>query len=405
MQFSPEISILRSIIPNIGADEKLFFILLAGILKPKEDATYSWTRLKQTAAQTGEILGFTKEASSRSLKRLEEAGLVNVHLEQGIFGRPRKNWFIKPNGWSENSTTLKNFNCPLGIICLDIIHARLRHPKKTSLKNSLLLLALVLASEADETGVVTSSHSKLSQLSGVPKLQMTRRLQQLRACDFIQESIPGLVQGDFLGRVNSIHYLNFKHELFFGTGIVAEQLLLSINGSSETEQILSTFGFPNPHDRLSSADDAAKEKIGLKRTKISPGSWEQNALNTMKNITSRRYVQCGIERYAAKLLINKAKIFTTSLWRIQEDISHSEFVILLLNTQEVPNRNDSSKALMFYRLCADLEELSHSLAEKCIYKIPGSIKKTLDPRKDVYRILPSDMSDRKVVKLEMISKE
>ena len=141
----------------------------------------------------------------------------------------------------------------------------------------------------------------------------------------------------------------------------------------------------------------------MKRTRLSPGSWEQNAPDFLKRPAAKRYAQFVIERNAAKLLADPNSILSASEWRDAQDQATRDFVDELTRGQTSKTHRDAENDRMFYSLCADLEELSHQLASLCL-KV-GKLRKRPSPVGTppvTYRILPSGTDERTEIRLEQI---
>ncbi|PAU77700.1 hypothetical protein CK501_14670 [Halovibrio salipaludis] len=406
MIINPRISVIHSRIPFLKADEKLLLILVVGMLEPRLEIS-RWNVLTDSAPQLAKRLGFSKELAFSCFRKLEESGIVEAVFDQGRVGRPRKFRAVVPRSWDDGETLLRTRKSCLNAICFNLIESRLMEPNSFPLKNSLLMLTLALLAESDDTGVVAqSSHSDLSKLTGIPKAQISRRLRQLKTAGVIAENIPGLLAGSFLGQANSIHYLNLEHPVLTGAGM--ESHPLPIKGRAieqpEIDQILKRRGAPGPDDRLSSAEKAAKEDpIPRKVSAISPESWEENAGDALNHEPSKRYLQAAIERHAAKLIGNPLSIMPKGLWREQQDVAANEFIETLLGPAYSAAKVDSTHTRMFYRLCADLEELAHHLADTCLKKRSELERTKRDSPDSHYRILPSGHLKRPTLRLERVT--
>lgn len=404
MQHSPELAVLHSNLPSLKPEEKLFLVLLLALLKPSADGSGEWRVFECSSVEAGQKLGFSKEASLKSIKKLREAGMVKEVLEQGLIGRPKKYWAINPGSWQDEASLYELRRSVMGPICVRAIQARLHKPAQAVLKNSLLMLALALLSKADSSGIVVSSHDELRRITGIPKSQVARRLEQLRGAHFLADSVPGLVDGEFLGHVRSVHYINLKHALFKETGVFTEDFTFSTRSIPEMEQLCLSLPNSNWNDRLSSATQAYTGDVTFKNTRISPGSWKENAMAAIERPASKNYIQSAIERYAANLLDEPNSLMTYSQWRNQTDSARTEFVGLLLGTTRPPSRSRDPETQMFYQLCTDLEELSHELAIKCYRQIKPIKQPSAYSNFTSYRILPSGANTRSKIRLERITR-
>lgn len=400
---------LQSIIPNLKADEKLFLILVLSTsestINPGEFAL-----IRETGVQLGKRFRFTKEASFRALHKLRDQKLIDEITEQGRIGRPRKVRKLIARSWEGKERNRDVFRAGLINQSYRLISNRLKHPKlaeQTGINNTLFMLLLVLLSKADRSGVVTtSSQAELSEYTGIPRSQVQRRTYQLQELGLIAEIIPGLVEGAILGKPNSIYYLNLDHPILKNTGIRTDPVPIRGKGVSSTEidQVVMKLGHPERNDRLSSAAELAASPLGMKRTQISSGSWEQNAPDFLKRPAAKLYAQCVIERYAAKLISAPTSINSASEWRNAQDRASGDFVHELKGGRTNAMSRNVEDSRMFYSLCADLEELSHQLASQClkIGKLPNR-PSPLGTTPPVYRILPSRTSKRFEIKLERIT--
>jgi DNA-binding Lrp family transcriptional regulator len=399
---------LNSIIPNLKPDEKLFLILM---LFTSESTTSpgSFGSVRENGAQLGTRFRFTKEASFRALHKLRDQGLIEEITEQGRLGRPRKLRKVVAGSWRGDINDQDFFRARLVKQSFNLISNRLKYPKhaaQAGLSNSLFMLLLILLAKADHSGVVsTTSQSKLSEYIGLPKSQMQRRLSQLQELGLITEVVPGLVEGAVLGKPNSIYYLNLNHPILRATGIQAEPIPIQGKGCTTTEmdQLAMKLGHPGLRDRLASAAEHAETPTGIKETRISPGSWEQNAPDLLRRAAAKLYTQSVIERYAAKLLSNPNSILSASEWRNEQDHASEDFVQELTGERPTAVKKSGEYSRMFYSLCADLEELSHQLASLCIRV--GKLPKRASPMSapiTTYRILPSGTGKRSEIRLERI---
>jgi DNA-binding Lrp family transcriptional regulator len=400
---------LYSIVPNLKADEKLFFILMLSISESSMSLG-NLALVRESGVQLGKRFGFTKEASFRALKKLREQGYVDEIMEQGLLGRPRKLRKVVAGSWRSNESNQDLFRARLVTQSFNMINNRLRHPKlaeQAGVSNSLFMLLLILLAKADYSGVVaTTSQSKLSQYTGIPRPQMQRRIYQLQELGLITEIIPGLVEGAVLGKPTSIYYLDLNHPVLRDTGIQAEPISIKGKGCTLTEidELAMKLGHPGLNDRLSSAAQHAATPPGIKKTRISPGSWEQNAPDLLRRPAAKLYTQSVIERYAAKLLSDPNLILSESKWRSAQDHATGDFVQELTGERPTAAKKSGEYSRMFYSLCADLEELSHQLASLCIRvgKLPKRASTVSTPI-TTYRILPSGTGKRSKIRLERIT--
>lgn len=400
---------LNSIIPNLKADEKLFLILMLFISESTTSAG-SFALVRENGIQLGKRLRFTKEASFRALHKLRNEGLIEEITEQGWLGRPRKLRRAVAGSWRGNINNQDFFRARLVKQSFNLISNRLKYPNRAAqagLNNSLFMLLLILLAKADHSGVVsTTSQSKLSEYTGIPRPQMQRRLSQLQELGLITEIVPGLVEGAVLGKPNSIYYLNLNHPTLRATGIQAEPIPIQGKGctSTEMDQLAMKLGHPGSRDRLASAAQHAATPTSIKKTRISPGSWEQNAPDLLWRPAAKLYTQCVIERYAAKLLSDPSSILSESEWRNAQDHASESFVQELTGGRPTAVKKSGEYSRMFYSLCADLEELSHQLASLCIRvgKLPKRAS-TLNTPMTTYRILPSGIGKRSKIRLERIT--
>ena len=400
---------LSSIIPNLKADEKLFLILMLFASESTTSAG-SFESIRENGVQLGKRLRFTKEASFRALHKLRSEGLIEEITEQGRVGRPRKLRKVVAGTWRGDVNNQDFFRARLVKLSFVLISNRLKYPKRAAqagLNNSLFMLLLILLAKADHSGVVsTTSQSKLSEYTGIPRPQMQRRLCQLQEIGLITEIVPGLVEGAVLGKPNSIYYLNLNHTILQATGIQAEPIPIQGNGctSTDIDQLAMKLRHPGLHDRLTSAAQHAATPTGIKKTGISPGSWEQNAPDLLRRPAAKLYTQCVIERYAAKLLSGPSSILSESEWRNAQDHATEDFVQELTGERPTAVKKSGEYSRMFYSLCADLEELSHQLASLCIRvgKLPKRASTVSTPI-TTYRILPSGTGKRSEIRLERIT--
>jgi DNA-binding Lrp family transcriptional regulator len=366
--------------------------------------------VRESGVQLGKRFRFTKEASFRALQKLRDQGYLDEIMEQGRLGRPRKLRKVVAGSWRSNESNQDLFRARLVIQSFNMINNRLKHPKLTEqagMSNSLFMLLLILLANADHSGVVsTTSQTQLSKYTGIPKPQMQRRICQLQELGLISEIIPGLVEGAVLGKPNSIYYLDLNHPVLRGTGIQAEPIPIKGKGctSTEMDQLAMKLGQPGLNDRLESAAQHAATLPGIKKTRISPGSWEQNAPELLRRPAAKLYTQCVIERYAAKLLSDPISILSESEWRNAQDHATENFVQELTGGRPITVKKSDYHIRMLYSLCADLEELSHQLASLCIRM--GNLPKranALGTPITNYRILPSGTDKRSEIRLERIT--
>lgn len=366
--------------------------------------------VRESGVQLGKRFGFTKEASFRALQKLRDQGYLDEIMEQGQLGRPKKLRKVVAGSWRSNESKQNLFRARLVKQSFNMINNRLKHPKLTKqagMSNSLFMLLLILLANADHSGVVsTTSQTKLSKYTGIPKPQMQRRICQLQELGLIIEIIPGLVEGAVLGKSNSIYYLDFNHPVLRSTGIQTESIPIKGKGrtSTEIDQLAMKLGQPGLNDRLASAAQHAAILPSIKKTRISPGSWEQNAPELLRRPAAKLYTQCVIERYAAKLLSVPISILSESEWRNAQDYATENFVQELTGGCPITAQKSDYHIRMFYSLCADLEELSHQLASLCIRmgNLPKRANALSTPITN-YRILPSGTDKRSEIRLERIT--
>lgn len=409
MQIHSSIRCLLSYTPELKADEKLFLIFLLAITEGA-GSLGRFRQIESNGVQLGKRFRFTKTASFRALKKLQQAGIIDELTNQGRVGRPRKLREIVPRSWETGKTNQNVFKAVLSSQCSRLISNRLKHLRlfeQTDSSNALFLLLLVLVGKADQSGVInTASHATLSRYTGIPHQQIQRRINRLQELNIITDVIPGLVEGSFLGKPSSIYYMNFQHPIFKNTGVSVEPIEIKGKGSTSVEinQIAMKLGYPGRNDRLASSAEHAANPHGLKRTAISPGSWEQNAPALLNRPAAKLYTQCVIERYAAKLLGDPNSIRPASEWRNVHDRASDDFIFDLIGKPPNTLKKSDGHKHMFYSLCADLEELSHQLASLCLQKGKvlnrGSI---LDPSITTYRILPSGIGQRSEIRLEQVT--
>lgn len=370
----------------------------------------SFESVRENGVQLGKRFRFTKEASFRALHKLRDQGLIDEITEQGRAGRPRKLRKVVAGSWRSDESNQDFFRAKLVKQSFNLISNRLKYPKRAAqagMSNSLLMLLIILLAKADHSGVVsTTSQSKLSEYTGIPKPQMQRRISQLQELGLITEIVPGLVEGAVLGKRNSIYYLDLNHPILRATGIQAESISIQGKGctSTEMDQLAMKLGQPGLRDRLASAAQHAATPTGIKETRISPGSWEQNAPDLIRRPAAKLYTQCVIERYAAKLLSDPSSILSESEWRNAQDHATESFVQELTGGRTTTAKKSDEYSRMFYSLCADLEELSHQLASLCIRvgKLPKRASTVSTPI-TTYRILPSGTGKRSEIRLERIT--
>lgn len=400
---------LHSPTPDLKADEKLFLILLL-VTTEEPNNSSRFSQIESNGEQLGTRFRFTKTASFRALKKLEQMGMVTTLTDQGRIGRPKKIREIVPGSWETGKTNQNAFKAALSSQCSRLINNRLRDLhlfEQVGSSNALFLLLLVLVGRADQSGVIsTASHATLSHYTGIPLQQIHRRINRLKELNIIAEVIPGLVDGSFLGKPRSIYYLNFQHPIFKNTGISVEPIEIKGKGctSIEINQIAIRLGFPGRNDRLASAQEHFSTPAGLKRTAISPGSWEENAPAIINRPAAKLYTQCVIERYAAKLLSDPNSILSSIQWRNDQDRASGDFMFHLLGGPTRSMKKSKEHLHMFHSLCADLEELSHQLASVCLRmgKLPKR-RSALGTYNTVYRILPSGIEQRSEIRLERIT--
>lgn len=397
-----------SVNPYLKADEKLFFILLLfsseSVLHPGNFAL-----IKENGIQLAKRFRFTKEAAFRALQKLKDQDLLSEITEQGPKGRPKKLRKIGALNWEKWKGESSPFQSGLLGQSFQLISIRLKKPElveQAGMNNTLFMLLLVLLSRADRSGVVaTSSQAKLSEYTGIPRSQVQRRINQLEELGILAGVVPGLVEGAILGKPSSVYFLDLNHPILRETGIRADQIPIRGNGSAQTEinQLATRVGRPGLNDRLASVTHHAATPIGMKRTRLSAGSWEQNAPDFLKRPAAKRYAQFVIERNAAKLLADPNSILSASEWRDAQDHATRDFVDELTRGQTSKTHRDAENDRMFYSLCADLEELSHQLASLCL-KV-GKLPKRPSPVGTppvTYRILPSCTDERTEIRLEQI---
>ncbi|OHY79476.1 helix-turn-helix domain-containing protein [Marinobacter sp. AC-23] len=389
--------------------KSFFFILL---LFASESAIHagSFALIKENGLHLAKRFRFTKEAAFRALHKLMDQELLSEIAEQGPKGRPRKLRKIGSVGWEKGKGERSPFQPRLLKQSLKLISNRLKKPRlveQAGMNNTLFMLLLVLLTRADRSGVVaTSSQADLSKYAGIPRSQVQRRINQLQELGVIAETIPGLVEGAILGKPSSVYFLDLNHPVLRDTGIRTEQISIRGKGCTSTEinQVAMKLGHPGRNDRLASAAQHAATPPGMKRTRISPGSWEQNAPAFLKRPAAKLYTQCVIERYAAKLLSNPISILSESVWRNAQDHATEDFVHELGGGRHTTVTKSHEQRRMFYSLCADLEELSHQLASLCLRmgKLPKRAS-TLNTPNTTYRILPSGTGKRSEIRLERIT--
>jgi len=366
--------------------------------------------IKENGVQLAKRFSFTKEAAFRALHKLKDQELLSEITEQGPKGRPRKLRNIGSMSWEKGSRDRSPFQAGLLEQSFKLISNRLKKPRlveQAGMNNTLFMLLLVMLTRADRSGVVaTSSQAKLSEYAGIPRSQVQRRISQLQELGVIAEIVPGLVEGAILGKPSSIYFLDLNHPVLRDTGIRADQIPIRGKGCASTEinQVAVKLGHPGRNDRLTSVAQNAATPPVMKRTRISPGSWEQNAPDFLKRPAAKLYAQCAIERYAAKLLSNPCSILSVSEWRNAQDHATQDFVHELTGGRTTTVKRSYEDTRMFYSLCADLEELSHQLASLCL-KI-GKLPKNASPMGTppiTYRILPSGIGQRSEIRLERIT--
>lgn len=409
MLTQPAIRCLLSSTPYLKADEKLFFVFLLCVSERVMNPGH-FNLIAESGVQLGKRFGFTKEASFRALQKLRDNGLVEELADQGKLGRPKKLRRVVFGSWESGGTNLEISRATLVQRSHRLLSHRLRygnHNAYSGLNNAVFLLLLILIIKSDCAGIVAEpSHADLSALTGIPRSQVHRRLTQLQELGLIEAIIPGLVDGAILGKPSSIYYLNLRHPLLEATGMSVESIPIQGKGCTSTEinQVAIKLGQPGMNDRLASAAQHAATHLGTKNTRISPGSWEQNALDLLRRPAAKLYTQCVIERYAAKLLSNSNSILSESEWRNAQDYASEVFVQELIGKRSTALKKSDEHSRMLYSLCADLEELSHQLASLCVKmgKLPKRAS-SLNTPNTAYRILPSGTGKRSEIRLERIT--
>jgi predicted transcriptional regulator len=405
----PAIRCLLSRTPYLKPDDKLFFVFVLSLSERALNPGH-FNLIAENGVQLGKRFGFTKEASFRALQKLRDNGLIEELADQGKSGRPRKLRKVVFGRLESGGTNLEVSRATLVQRGARLLSHRLRygnHNAYAGMKNAIFLLLLILIIKSNCAGIVAkASHADLSALTGIPRSQVQRRLTQLQELGLIEAIIPGLVDGSLLGKPCSIYYLNLRHPLLEATGVSVEPLIIKGKGctSPEIDQLAMKLGHPGLRDRLASAAKHAAVPTGIKKTRISPGSWEQNAPDLLRRPATKLYTQCVIERYAAKLIGNPNSILSASEWRNEQDHATEDFVQELTGERPTAVKKSREYSRMFYSLCADLEELSHQLASLCIRvgKLPKRASTASTPI-ITYRILPSGIGKRSEIRLERIT--
>jgi DNA-binding Lrp family transcriptional regulator len=397
-----------SIISNLKADEKFFLICL--ILSTERVSTPGdFVLIEKSGVLLAKSFRFTKEASFRALSKLTEHRFIAESTDQGKLGRPRKFRKIIDRSWERGETTREVLQTNLVEQASKLISHRLKYGNRAEyalINNALFMLLIILVLKADRAGVIIgTSQADLSRYSGIPRPQIQRRIKQLQELEIITEIIPGLVEGKILGKQSSIYYLNLNHPALASMEMPTEPMPIAGKGFStlEIDQIIMSFGHTGLHDRLAIAEQHASTTPGLKMTRISSGSWKENAGDALNRVDSRLHLQSAIERFAAKLLANPNLILSESHWRRAQDYASADFVFEITGRRPSTIKMNKNNRHMFYSLCADLEELAHQLASVClrIGKLPRRLSR-VESRNTVYRILPSGIGTRTEIKLEKV---
>lgn len=405
---SPYTKAVCSVLPKIKADTKLFLVLmLAEGCSSIEGSEQNLIR--KSGLDLCRQFRFTKDRTFSSLKQLEEQGFIESITQPGRLGRPHKFRRVVSGKVVNGGARLKVIKAELEVPCRRLIERRHQSPKEFNIGNALFMLLLVLLMEADQTGVVDgASHANLSAQSGIPKNQIPRRLKQLQEADLIVDVVPGLVEGAVLGKPNSIYYLNLDHAYLKLVGLSAKPIPVSGKGCDfpEVRQLVQSMHHRELNERLADATEAAKGPIQNKMTKFNPHSWARNAPHALDRASTRLYIQSVIERYAARLLNNPDRIRSATKWRETQDHASGDFTHLITKNRPSVRQANTPQGIMILRLYADLEELSHQLAQICRdqAKLPRT-RLLKDYGTTAYRILPSGTENRSAILLEKITIE
>lgn len=402
---SQSTNIVLTQLAELNDRSKLFLLLLVAKNEARQGQSLS-TPIYETGLELSRKLGISKGATFAALKELESLGIVeSFSVTEGV-GRPRKLRKLISDSWGRE-VLLKAVNAPLTPVCEKVITGRLRASNKFPLANSLFMLLLVLLMHSDLRGIISRlSHTEFSELTGIPKQQIPVRLKQLRKRGLLKETVHGLVDGDLLGPVKSVYYLNMEHPLLMSAGLKSTPLTLKRGNipGVEIQQLTSFVGQRLPQERLTNPEASLQRKeIPNKIRRLNPSSWKTNARNILARESARQYLQSAVERHAAYLLDNPRKINDRTEWRESKDICSSEFLECIAHQSLPFYANDPARMAMRRQLLADLEELSHGLAQYCLQclKMQG-INLTETTPGTHYRILPSQEKIRKEIRLELI---
>lgn len=393
------IKVLRHIFEGWEPETKLLYLFLL-----KLSAPFAEDQKRHTIGIPGEKLasmaGFSKKKCFEALRTMSEAGFIEELPVQGRIGRPRKVRRISTERLLVIQPVLTS-GIPSWVID-QMLSDRLNEKTQRPLSNAEFLLILVLAANANSAGIcIGLSQLDISKLTGIPKQQVPRRVRQLTEKNLIAAVVPGTAEKTLTGIVSSTYYLDLASPLFRQAGTRTTSLCIPrTSGISEIDRLKNAVAASPPYNPNLRVMSSQWSSGLMKQSSISTHDWRRFFDETIRRLDVSRFLQAGIERYAAYLIHQPNKIMPAIQWRRISPLASSEFMNLMLGRTEQSHKLKEPEVL---GAMADLEELAHNLASLCLKHL--NKKSDFDNKNCHHRILPSHEESEFVLHIQQISFE